>query len=259
MLTHRFTYIILGILLLCWITLRFGMEVNISAWWLLVLPLVYIPLCVWGAIKIQANYFIPSVSQARTNEKVVALSFDDGPLPEYTPLVLDILRQEQVPAAFFCIGKNIPENDELLERIHAEGHVIGNHSWCHDFWFDLYSSKRMQLDLDRMQEQVESVLGITPRLFRPPYGVTNPNLATAVEKEGLVSVGWSIRSLDTVAKDEAVLLQKILDALHPGAVILLHDTCSITAAILPRLIKGIREKGYRLERIDKLLKIPAYA
>ncbi|RAJ87685.1 peptidoglycan/xylan/chitin deacetylase (PgdA/CDA1 family) [Chitinophaga dinghuensis] len=242
-----------------WALIRFTLGYHISVWWLTVLLVVYIGLCVRGAIKVQANFFIPSLSKGDTTEKVVALSFDDGPLPEFTPVVLDILKKENVKAGFFCIGKNIPENDELLERIHAEGHVIGNHSWSHDFWFDMYSSRRMMIDLDTMEDQVLNVLDLKPRMFRPPYGVTNPNLATAVARQNLKSIGWSIRSLDTVAKDEEKLLYHILSQLHPGAIILLHDTCKITADILPRLIAGIRERGYRLDRIDKLLKISAYA
>ncbi|MBV8252901.1 MAG: polysaccharide deacetylase family protein [Chitinophaga sp.] len=259
MLTHRNTYLVLALLLVIWLTARFFLQMDISAWWLVLIPLIYIPLCVWGAIKVQANFFLPSLSQANTQEKVVALSFDDGPLPEFTPVILDILKEEEVKAGFFCIGKNIPENEDLLERIHAEGHVIGNHSWSHDFWFDLYSRRRMMIDMDTMEDQMLNVLDLKPRMFRPPYGVTNPNLATAIKLQKVKSIGWSIRSMDTVAKDEEKLLQHILSQLHPGAIILLHDTCKITADILPRLIAGIRERGYRFDRIDKLLNISAYA
>lgn len=231
---------------------------QISGWWYL-LAGIHIGLCVWGAINVRSGFFIKTLSSAQTTKKTVALTFDDGPLPEYTPRILDILKAHQVKAVFFCIGRHIPDNEDLLQRIHEEGHVIGNHSYCHDFWFDMYNWRRMELDLLNMNDMAENVLDVQPRLFRPPYGVTNPNLATAVRKTNMTAIGWNIRSLDTVAKDEQKLLEHILSKLKPGAVILLHDTCRITADILPALIEGIRQRGYELERVDKLLKIPAYA
>ena len=112
--------------------------------------------------------------------------------------------------------------------------------------------------MQQMDALTVDATGLYPRLFRPPYGVTNPNLARAVKAGNYLPVGWSIRSLDTVAKDETQLLNRILAQLKPGAVILLHDTGKITADILPQLIRGIREQGYQLERIDKMLKVRAY-
>ncbi|MGO4288672.1 polysaccharide deacetylase family protein [Chitinophaga sp. RAB17] len=227
--------------------------------WAYGLPvLIFLPLTIRGAINIEASFFMKVVCKADTTENVVALSFDDGPHTEYTPVILDILQREQVPAAFFCIGKNISGSEHLLKRIYADGHVIGNHTYSHDFWFDIKLSRNMLTDMQQMDAVTVNTTGLTPRLFRPPYGVTNPNLARAVKAGNYLPVGWNIRSLDTVAKDETALLNRILEQLKPGAVILLHDTCKITADILPQLIQGIRQQGYQLERIDKMLKVRAY-
>ncbi|MFY0253889.1 polysaccharide deacetylase family protein [Chitinophaga sp. 30R24] len=227
--------------------------------WCYVLPvLFYLPFTIHGAIRIEAGYFMNTWCEVDTSEKVVALTFDDGPLPEYTPLVLDILQQENVPAAFFCIGKNIAGNEILLKRIYEEGHVIGNHTYSHHFWFDMKLSGKMLADMEEMDALTVNATGLTPRLFRPPYGVTNPNLARAVKAGNYLPIGWNIRSLDTIAKDEKQLLHRITSQLKPGAIILLHDTCKITANILPQLIGTIREKGYRIERIDKMLNVRAY-
>ncbi|QJB39913.1 polysaccharide deacetylase family protein [Chitinophaga oryzae] len=235
-----------------------GLYPSLSLWWLAAPPLLLLPFYIRGAMNIRSGFFIKTVCAASTSENVVALSFDDGPEATHTPLILDILDKHQVKAAFFCIGKNIEGNAHLLQRIHAEGHMIGNHTYSHDFWFDMHTSSSMGKDMEKMDTVTINATGLQPRLFRPPYGVTNPNLARAIKKNNYVPVGWSIRSMDTVATDENKLLQKIMSELHPGAVILLHDTCSITASILPRLISAIKAEGYRLERMDKMLKVPAY-
>jgi peptidoglycan/xylan/chitin deacetylase (PgdA/CDA1 family) len=227
--------------------------------WAYSLPvLIFLPFTIHGAMNIEAGFFMKVLCKADTSEKIVALSFDDGPQPAYTPVILDILRQEEVPAAFFCIGKHITGNEHLLKRIYEDGHVIGNHTYSHHFWFDMKLSGNMLTDMQQMDALTLNATGLTPRLFRPPYGVTNPNLARAVKAGNYLPVGWNIRSLDTVAKDENELLNRILTQLKPGAVILLHDTCKITADILPQLIHGIRQQGYQLERIDKMLKVRAY-
>jgi peptidoglycan/xylan/chitin deacetylase (PgdA/CDA1 family) len=229
-------------------------------WWVFPLPLIaYVAALVWGAINVRSNFYIPVLCAADTNEKVIAITFDDGPLLKYTPEILDILKREQAPAAFFCIGSRIGGNEALLRRIDAEGHVIGNHSFSHHFWFDMFGSDEMLAELKQMDDAVESTTARRPRLFRPPYGVTNPNLAKAIRKGGYTPIGWNIRSLDTVAKDKDQLLDRIKKGIKPGAVLLLHDSMEVTVQALPLLIQHLKKEGYRIERIDKLLNIPAYA
>jgi len=143
------------------------------------------------------------------------------------PEILHLLQQHAVKATFFCIGKRIPGNESILQQIKEDGHIIGNHSYSHHFWFDMFSSKKMLQDLRLMDEEVERVAGVQPKLFRPPYGVTNPNLSKAITSGGYTPIGWSVRSMDTVIKDERKLLAKINKGLHPGAVFLFHDTISI--------------------------------
>ena len=213
----------------------------------------------WGSYHIGTSFYIRAITRAHTGRKEVALTFDDGPMEQYTPEILDILREKGVEAAFFCIGKNIPGREALLRRTFGEGHLIGNHSYSHHFWFDLFSTRHMRADLREMDAAVRAVTGVTPRLFRPPYGVTNPNLARAIRKEGYTTVGWNVRSLDTVIDDPARLKAKIEKALKPGAIVLLHDTSASTLKMLPQLIDEARAKGYALVRLDKMCNIPPYA
>ena len=106
---------------------------------------------------------------------------------------------------------------------------------------------------------MKKVIGMEPRLFRPPYGVTNPNLKKAIQRGGYTPVGWSIRSMDTVIKDAGKLLEKVTISLKPGAVVLFHDTSKSTLDILPEFIDYAREKGYSFIRLDKLLNLEPYA
>jgi peptidoglycan/xylan/chitin deacetylase (PgdA/CDA1 family) len=228
-----------------------------SAWWLLVCSIAFITILVLGSIYIQWNFYFRSVNKIPllhvkfdqekfsviNRNKEVALTFDDGPA-EHTEAVLDILKREKVNATFFIIGKNIAGREPLLKRIQAEGHSIGNHSFNHGFNFDWQSAAKMQEEIELTNQAVEGITGTPVALFRPPYGVTNPNLGKALRNSNLKSIGWNLRSMDTVAKDEKQLRNKILNRVKAGDIILLHDRCSITAAILPELITTLKKRGF---------------
>ena len=231
---------------------------ELPVWYIVLAEVVYIAVLVWGCMTISSGFFMPVVCRAVTEDRVVALSFDDGPSPAYTPGILDTLKMYDVPAAFFCIGTHIRGNEHILQRIKDEGHIMGNHSYTHGFWFDMLGAGKMLADMRQMDEVTIKTTGLKPMLFRPPYGVMNPNLKRAIKKGGYTPVGWSIRSLDTKEKDKQKLLSRITGKMKPGDIILLHDTMQVTDAILPELIAQIRNKGFRIERLDKMLQINAY-
>ncbi|MFT3701942.1 MAG: polysaccharide deacetylase family protein [Agriterribacter sp.] len=223
------------------------------------LLIVYVSLLFYGSYNVRSGFYIKTVSSSRSSKMQVAISFDDGPSPAYTPQVLEILKQHNVQAAFFCIGKRVKENEALLKKVHDDGHIIGNHSYSHDLWFDLFSAGKMTDDLQMMNKAAQNVIGVKPRLFRPPYGVTNPNLKKAIQRGNFIPVGWSIRSMDTVIKDTQKLLSKVTGSLKPGAVILFHDTSKTTLDILSTFIQQTKAKGYEIIRLDKLLNLEPYA
>jgi peptidoglycan-N-acetylglucosamine deacetylase len=224
------------------------------AWyWLLLLFILYSVILFLGSYLVRSQFYMPVICRGKTTEKKIAISFDDGPLAAYTPQILAILKEKNTSAAFFCIGHRIKNNAEILRQIHDQGHLIGNHSYSHHLWFDLFSANKMAGDLTAMNQITADLLQVLPRFFRPPYGVTNPNLAKAVKKSGLVAVGWSVRSMDTVVKNEARLLRKLLRSLQPGAIFLFHDTVKITLQVLPAFIDAAREKGYEIVRLDALI------
>jgi len=171
---------------------------------------------------------------------------------------LDILKEQQTPAAFFVIGQQIEGNETILKRIDNEGHLIGNHSYSHNFWFSMKSATSMFDDIKKCNEEIEKAIVKRPVLFRPPYGVTNPMVAKAIKMAGYTSIGWSLRTFDTVAKSKEKLLQKTLSNLETGSVVLFHDNGPYTIAILKDFIVAVRLKGFEIVRIDKLLDVKAY-
>jgi peptidoglycan/xylan/chitin deacetylase (PgdA/CDA1 family) len=229
-----------------------------SWWWLVVLALVYVHLLVLGAVKIRWNFFLNSLHHYPAKHLEIALTFDDGPAA-MTPEILDILKAHQVPAAFFSIGKNAAAHPEIVKRWDEEGHLIGNHSYQHGFNFDWKSARAMTEELEQTNAIIKDITGKTPQLFRPPYGVTNPNVAGAVRRTGMKSIGWNVRSFDTTAKDPKQLLNLILGKLQGGDIILLHDSMAITCEILTPLIGAARQKGFTFVRVDQLLEIEPYA
>lgn len=224
-----------------------------------ILLLLYAGALVYGSYNVRSNFYVKTISSANTPLRQIAISFDDGPAKDYTPQILQILKEHEVKAAFFCIGKRIKENEDLLKQMYEEGHVIGNHSYSHDLWFDLFPAKKMYEDLQMMNNVMEKTIGKKPKLFRPPYGVTNPNLKKAIQQGRYIAIGWNIRSMDTVVKDARKLLAKVTASLKPGAVVLFHDTSKTTLDMLSAFIRQAREMGYEIVRLDKLLNLEPYA
>ncbi len=257
MLNFRNTNIFFIVLLtaLIGIHIRMGLPVYIYP----IVVVIYSLVVFYGCTYINSGFFLKIPCSTTTNEKVIAISFDDGPAQNFTPQILQVLKENDVKAAFLCIGKNIKGNEAILKQVDEEGHVIGNHSYSHHFWFDMYSSKKMLEDMKMMDAAVKATIQKTPKLFRPPYGVMNPNLKKAIISGNYSPVGWSVRSLDTVAKDESKLLEKVINGIEPGAVFLFHDTCQVTLNILQAFIKEVKSRGYSISRLDKMLNLPPYA
>lgn len=223
---------------------------NLLPWYaLMVLLLFVITRLVFGAIYIQQNFFLTSMNSLADSgiseeEQQICLTFDDGIHPIHTPQVLDILKEKKVRAMFFLIGSQCIDQEAVLKRIQEEGHVLGNHSFQHDFWFDLKKSQTMLKDIQQAQHIISQATSITPRYFRPPYGVTNPNLAKAIKQSGLQSVGWNLRSLDTVTTSKEALLHKLKSETKPNSIVLLHDRCELTVQVLTEYIDDCLSRGY---------------
>ena len=135
-----------------------------------------------------------------------------------------------------------------------EGHIIGNHSYSHHYLFDFFTKEKMLRDLSKMDKALKNAQGKKPLFFRPPYGVTTPAMKSVMKLGNYTAIGWNIRSLDTVIKNEEKLFKRVTSSLKPGAIILFHDTSKTTINILPGFIEYSISKGYTFERLDTLLK-----
>lgn len=209
---------------------------------------------VYASYNINSGVYMKTLSKAKTSRKVVALTFDDGPDAEKTPKVLDVLQEFNIKACFFCIGKNIKDNEALVKRMIDEGHLVGNHSYNHNFSFTLRSTQSVHNDLVKCDETIFDAVNVKIDLFRPPYGVTNPMIAKASKKMNYTNIGWSIRSLDTCNPIDKTL-ERIKKRLHPGAIILLHDPLPMSHQLVRSLITHLQDNDYKVERLDTLLDI----
>jgi peptidoglycan/xylan/chitin deacetylase (PgdA/CDA1 family) len=220
--------------------------------------LAFIGLLAWGSADISSGWYCETYCSGNMEKRSIALTFDDGPEKSVTPSLLDLLREEQIGAAFFCIGKKAEENPELLQQADREGHIIGGHSYSHHYFFDLFSMGKMLEEMQRSEDAISSSIKKKIKLFRPPYGVTNPPLARALARKKYHVIGWSLRSKDTVIKDEEKLLERVKKMVKPGDIILFHDTQKHTVDVLKKFIRFAKAEGYSFERLDNHLGIKAY-
>ena len=195
--------------------------------------------------------------------KKVALTFDDGPDAHYTPLILDVLSKQGVPATFFLVGNLIENHIAVMNRIHAEGHIIASHSWSHADFTQLAPEDAL-LEIHRTERAIFSLTGELPVLFRAPWGkITEDNLNMLVAL-GYKKIFWSTDSLDWSLKDADQVLINTLSNTGRGAIILMHSAggrdqnLDATVAALPDLIYTLRVQGYEFVTVDELLSIPAY-
>jgi peptidoglycan-N-acetylglucosamine deacetylase len=200
----------------------------------------------------------PVICHGSRNERLVSITFDDGPDPAITPVILDILKQHRISATFFIIGRKIEGNEELVRRIDREGHTIGNHSFAHSNLWDFWSPDKLRKDLLKTEDIIKQVTGKKVRFFRPPYGVINPMVESALRTIRYTVVAWSRRSLDTATGSQERLISRATDRLQPGEIILLHDTQKVTAGALKQIIASILRQELRIVSLEKLINQAAY-
>jgi peptidoglycan-N-acetylglucosamine deacetylase len=256
MLNYRNTLILFIVALSCLILRDITAQVN--AGWYIGIVLALITMLTLGSVFIKMGFYVTSHCSGTRERKEVTFTFDDGPDNNYTPLILDILREQGISAAFFVIGSRAARNPVLIKRMHLEGHIIGGHSFLHHFFFDLMPARSMKNELKQTADIVQELTGKRTKLFRPPYGVTNPALARAIRSMNFHCIGWSLKSKDTVITDENVLLDRLNKRIKSGDVILFHDTQPVLLEMLPKFIACLKEAKFQIVRTDQLLNIEAY-
>lgn len=237
---------------------------------------------VWASASIRSGVYVRAFCREKTDRKVVYLTFDDGPHPPETQRVLDVLRERGARATFFLIGSKVSGNEAVLRRMLEEGHALGLHTYSHAGTFPLLSFDKMLADVNEGKRAVESVAGKKISLFRPPFGVTNPTISKVVRILGLHTVGWDVRSFDTMfckssehsykqsgysckqsghsckssehsckqsGHDWYVpVVERIMKQVRPGSVILLHDRLDGASSLLALLLDNLAASGYDFTR-----------
>ena len=185
----------------------------------------------------------------KKNQKVVALTFDDGPNPATTNQALDTLSKYGIKATFFVLGKNVSGNEEILKRMKADGHVIGNHSWSHPVLSKL-SLDEAKKQITDTEDALTKVLGSSSKLMRPPYGAITDDIRNSLD---LSFIMWDVDSLDWKSKNEASILTEIQREVKNGSIILMHDIHAETVNALPKVIDYLKGQGYDFVTIPDLL------
>jgi peptidoglycan-N-acetylglucosamine deacetylase len=218
------------------------------------------------ANSLPMNFDVPTSFQAKTikdapvpvGEKVIALTFDDGPWPETTEKVLAALKQENVKATFYMVGQPLQSFPELGKKVLADGHVIANHTLHH--WYKQMSPLVAQREIEDTQKIIRDILHVETAYFRPPGGVLTNGLVAYAQKQGQSVNMWSVDSNDSHPKRPSpeAMLKTILAQATPGGIVLMHDgggSHDNTAKAVPQIIIKLREQGYRFVTVPELLEI----
>lgn len=206
---------------------------------------------------------IPKAFQGKTfaqvklhSRKVVALTFDDGPWPESTAAILGILRQQQVQATFFMVGRYVERFPKIAQQVASQGHDIENHSWSHTY--RPFTPAQAAQEINRTSQIITKITGSKPTLFRPPGGFLHNGLVSFAQKKNYGVALWSADSQDYRTSSAEQLRKRVLSQVKPGGIVLLHDgggNRNHTIAALPGLIADLKKQGYEFVTVSELLSL----
>lgn len=204
----------------------------------------------------------PGVFRRVTNKPYVALTFDDGPNPIFTPQILDILKEHNVTATFFMVGKHIEKYPDIAKRVYLEGHEIGNHTYAHR---DLITASKRTLlaEIHKADKAIKSVIGVKTKLFRPPRGLISAANRKIVTRLGYLIVLWTVSAMDWSGLSPKVMARRVKRYVRNGCIILFHDSGALvrseggkrgnTVEALPLIISDLRRKGYQIVPLSQML------
>ncbi len=228
--------VVLGILLL-------NVAFHTKLIWVALTTLFFSGIIALGVSVMRLNFFVQSRSKIYTEKKDIALTFDDGPDQKFTPKILDLLKEFNAKATFFCIGSKVKGQEAILKRMIEDGHAIGNHTFEHANSFPWWSIKKIEESIVNADRALNKAGIQTPVMFRPPFGVTNNLIATAITQNNKQCVGWSIRTKDT-CKSVTDVVNKVKKKLKSGDIILLHDTNPNILVELREILEYCKKNNY---------------
>lgn len=206
---------------------------------------------------LQGKYPNIMLYQGQVQQKIIALTFDDGPDQRFTPQVLDVLKKHRVKATFFLMGSRVKKHPNVAKRIVKEGHVIGNHTYWHP-QLTKTGKQNMKWEINQTEQQIERATERHTSLFRAPYGALNDKLVKEIGDMGYKGIGWSIDTNDWKELGPQKITKNVLNHVHPGAIVLMHSAghwsldLSGTVRALDQIIPKLRKEGYEFVTIPEL-------
>jgi|UPI000492383C peptidoglycan/xylan/chitin deacetylase (PgdA/CDA1 family) len=191
------------------------------------------------------------IARGDISTKNVALTIDDGPHPGFTNRILDILQEKGVKATFFVVGRMAAVSPEIVRRMLAEGHTVGNHTHYHNNLLSL-PSENVHIEWDMCSSTLKTITGKTPRFARPPGGNYDASILQVAQKSGLTTVLWTANGADCTGISSGDITKRILSRTGPGGIILLHSGVEATIEALPGIIDTLKTKGYRFVTLDEM-------
>lgn len=222
----------------------------------IILLLLLLPLAVPFLIPEMGLAYSGVTYQLISKEKIIALTFDDGPHPIYTPQILDILDQYQVKATFFMIGSLMEEYPDIVKEVAARGHLIANHTYTHPDNLRTLSPEKLKWEIDQCQQSMQRIAGQNTHLFRPPRGILNREIIRTLHEKGYTIALWGICAYQRETPTPEMMATRVINHAHPGQIVLLHDGRTdfrwkdVEATRL--IVKNLSRQGYRFVTLEQL-------
>lgn len=215
---------------------------------------IYIGIISVAVTSMRMQFFCKALCHGPRDQRRIALTFDDGPDPQTTPALLELLRKHNIKATFFVIGTKAEKHPAIIKQLTNAGHLVANHSYSHPWYFNFLFGKALKKQILRTKAILKEIMGSDSLFFRPPMGLTNPHYRKILKKNNMRIVGWDIRTFDKNRKKHQII-KKIFKKKCNGSIILMHDS-GVSIEKLQYIISTVAEKlqaqGYSFVRIDEM-------
>jgi peptidoglycan/xylan/chitin deacetylase (PgdA/CDA1 family) len=207
-----------------------------------------------GTAAGEVSPFKPRYFRCEVEEPLLALTFDDGPHPEHTPVLLDLLRERNIRATFFVLGQRVASKPGIVRRMAAEGHEVASHSWSHP-QFTRLKMEAVESQLSRTHDMITKACGVAPKLYRPPYGSISLNQQRIVQQVfGYPAILWDVDTLDwQTPRNPEKVRDAVFTQARAGSIVLMHDIHPTTIEAVPEILDGLVERGFHMVTVSELL------
>ena len=193
-----------------------------------------------------------SANMSNSCDKLIALTFDDGPHPKYTSLVLDVLKKHNACATFFIVGERAEKLPEIVSRTSLEGHSIGNHTYDHTELTRL-SDKEIISQISRTNNVIEKITGIRPTLLRPPLGARNKHVDSIIKGQNMYNILWNVDPVDWDSKGAQLIHNRVVKNIQSGDIVIMHDFYPNTVTATDMILSTLSNEGYRFVTVEEIL------